>query len=216
MILRVRDDDGNIFDIPAIRGLSSYEIAVEHGFEGTEAEWLESIGAIQGKSAFEVAVDDGFDGDVTDWLESLRGPKGDAGPAPAITIGTIETLDPSAKATVTLGGTAENPILSFGIPKGSKGDTGATGATGATPVFTIGTVTTLAAGSSATASISGTAAAPILNLGIPRGDRGYTGATGSSGTSLPSVSTSDNGKFLRVVGGVWAATSISSAEGTSF
>ncbi len=54
-------------------------------------------------------------------------------------------------------------------PKGDKGDKGDTGATGTTPDISIGTVTTLNAGSSATASMTGTAAAPVLNLGIPRG-----------------------------------------------
>ena len=33
---------------------------------------------------------------------------------------------------------------------------------------------------------------------------------------LPSVTTSDNGKFLRVVNGKWTAQSISSAEGVSY
>lgn len=35
-------------------------------------------------------------------------------------------------------------------------------------------------------------------------------------SSLPTVSTSDNGKFLRVVDGAWAAESVESAESTSF
>lgn len=46
------------------------------------------------------------------------------------------------------------------------------GETGATPNFTIGTVTTLATGANATASITGTAENPILNLGLPRGEAG--------------------------------------------
>lgn len=33
---------------------------------------------------------------------------------------------------------------------------------------------------------------------------------------VPSVTTSDNGKFLRVVNGAWAAVSISDANGVSF
>ena len=33
---------------------------------------------------------------------------------------------------------------------------------------------------------------------------------------LPAVTASDNGKFLRVVGGAWAAVSISDANGVSF
>ena len=33
---------------------------------------------------------------------------------------------------------------------------------------------------------------------------------------LPAVTTSDNGKFLRVVNGAWAAEAVSDAEGVSF
>lgn len=46
------------------------------------------------------------------------------------------------------------------------------GAPGSTPNLTIGTVSTLAAGSNATASITGSAANPVLNLGIPQGASG--------------------------------------------
>jgi hypothetical protein len=42
-ILRVRDKDGNITEIPALEGLSAYEVAVKNGFKGTEEEWLESL-----------------------------------------------------------------------------------------------------------------------------------------------------------------------------
>lgn len=42
-ILRVKDQNGNEVDIPAIKGASAYEIAVKNGFEGTEEEWLESL-----------------------------------------------------------------------------------------------------------------------------------------------------------------------------
>ena len=48
-----------------------------------------------------------------------------------------------------------------------KGDPGEDGTDGVSPVLSIGTVTTLPAGSSATASMGGTTAAPTLNLGIP-------------------------------------------------
>lgn len=49
------------------------------------------------------------------------------------------------------------------------------GATGATPDLTIGTVTTGAAGSSAAASITGTAENPVLSLTIPQGLKGDPG-----------------------------------------
>ena len=41
------------------------------------------------------------------------------------------------------------------------------------PSFSIGTVTTLSPGSNVTATITGTSASPVLNLGIPKGDPGY-------------------------------------------
>lgn len=56
--------------------------------------------------------------------------------------------------------------------KGPAGETGPKGDTGATPNLTIGTVETLEAGSDATASITGTAEEPVLNLGIPQGEGG--------------------------------------------
>jgi hypothetical protein len=52
---------------------------VEHGFVGTEAEWLESLRGPQGDSAYQVAVEQGFVGTKDQWLESLRGPEGPQG-----------------------------------------------------------------------------------------------------------------------------------------
>ena len=57
-------------------------------------------------------------------------------------------------------------------PRGIQGPQGETGATGATPDISIGTVTTLEPGESATATITGTAEEPVLNLGIPQGEPG--------------------------------------------
>lgn len=89
--------------------------------------------------------------------------------------------------TVTL---TNGTTATFNVKNGSKGSTGATGndgkagedgKDGVTPAFSIGTVTTLSAGSSATATITGTAENPVLNLGIPKGKDG-TGGGGESGT----------------------------------
>lgn len=68
------------------------------------------------------------------------------------------------------------------IHDGADGAPGSAGDDGITPDIQIGTVTTLPAGSEATASISGTTAAPLLNLGIPKGDKGDPG--GASGADL--------------------------------
>ena len=74
--------------------------------------------------------------------------------------------------------------------KGDKGDTGAIGADGQTPNISIGTVTTGAAGTNASAEITGTTPNLTLNLTIPKGDKGDkgdTGAAGSGGTVTKTV-----------------------------
>ncbi len=53
-----------------------------------------------------------------------QGPKGDTGATPNIQIGTVQTLEPGQQATASMTGTAENPVLNLGIPKGEKGDPG--------------------------------------------------------------------------------------------
>lgn len=84
-------------------GKSAFEIAVEHGFAGTETEWLKSlrgtdgkdglpgkdgengvdgkngtngINGSDGKSAYIIAVEHGFTGTEDDWLQSLKGADG--------------------------------------------------------------------------------------------------------------------------------------------
>ncbi len=48
-MIKVRDKDGNIIDIPALNGESAYNIAVKNGFVGTEAEWIESLKGEKGE-----------------------------------------------------------------------------------------------------------------------------------------------------------------------
>ena len=90
-------------------GKSAYEIAVEHGFVGTEADWLESLKGVDGKdgcdgrngadglpgrdgidgvngsdgkSAYIIAVEHGFSGTENEWLQSLKGADGRDGITP--------------------------------------------------------------------------------------------------------------------------------------
>ena len=90
-------------------GKSAFEIAVEHGFAGTETEWLKSlrgtdgkdalpgkdgengvdgkngtdgINGSDGKSAYIIAVEHGFTGTETEWLQSLKGADGRDGIIP--------------------------------------------------------------------------------------------------------------------------------------
>lgn len=64
-------------------GKSAYEIAVKHGYTGTEEEWAKGLtpnggagGGANGKSAYELAVENGYQGSVQEWLKSLAGKDG--------------------------------------------------------------------------------------------------------------------------------------------
>ena len=93
-------------------GKSAYEIAVEYGFVGTEAEWIEKLKGVDGrngvdglpgkdgkngadglpgrdgingtdgKSAYIIAVEHGFSGTENEWLQSLKGADGKDGITP--------------------------------------------------------------------------------------------------------------------------------------
>ena len=52
--------------------------------------------------------------------------RGADGAVPDIQIGTVTTLPAGSDATASMGGTAENPLLNLGIPKGADGQGGGT------------------------------------------------------------------------------------------
>lgn len=128
-------------------------------------------------------------------IQGIQGAKGDTGATPNITIGTVTALE-TGNASATITGTAENPVLNLGLPKGNTGAQGERGPqgvqgeqgiqgiqgvqgikgdTGLTPELSVGSVTTLPAGSSASVTITGTDEEPVLNFGIPKGDPGQSG-----------------------------------------
>ena len=123
-------------------------------------------------------------------IQGEQGETGETGATPQFSVGSVTTLPEGSPATVSITGTAENPVLNLGIPVGATGATGETGATGATgatgqqgprgpmPEISVGTVTTLAENFPATVTITGPPQAPVLNFGIPIGHTGATGATG--------------------------------------
>lgn len=121
---------------PGAEGKSAYQSAVDTGYDGSEADWVESLkgdkgdrGATgpEGKSAYEIAVKDGFTGDEHDWLESLDGAKGDPGtPAgfgsPQASVYALpRQVEPEVSVTASGPDTAKVFSFSFGIP-GASGD----------------------------------------------------------------------------------------------
>lgn len=153
-----------------------------------------------GKSAYELAVQAGFDGDLDAWLASLKGedgatgPKGDKG----------ERGDAFTYSDFT-----EAQLASL---KGEKGDIGAPGKDGSNGKD----------GKDGGPGEKGADGAPGIYYGTtqPTGDTRpvWIDPDGSAddGGLLPAVTAADNGKFLRVVNGAWAAAEISSANGVSF
>ena len=94
------------------------------------------------------------------------GTPGSDGYSPTV---TITTITGGHRVTITDADGAHSMDVMDGVD----------GETGATPDLSIGTVETLPPNNNATASITGTAENPVLNLGLPQGgvDLGVTGAT---------------------------------------
>ena len=114
--------------------------------------------------------------------QNIRGPAGRGLQISGITE-TVSGLPETAEdGAVWLVGT-ESPYEGYCFLDGSWEDIGelGIGPTGATPDIRIGTVTTGAPGSSAAASMTGTAEEPLLNLTIPAGETGADGAPGEDG-----------------------------------
>lgn len=69
----------NLDAISVNDGKSAYEIAVNLGFVGTEAEWIASLQGSDGKSVYEIALELGFVGDQAAFIASLKGDPGNDG-----------------------------------------------------------------------------------------------------------------------------------------
>ena len=108
------------------------------------------------------------------------GQDGATGATPDIfTVGV--TLDPGSTAYAHTSGTLEQPLITFGIPRGADGNPGQDGRDGrdgqdgAAASVAVGTVSGLPAGSDPTVTNSGTSSAAVLDFGIPKGDKGDKG-----------------------------------------
>lgn len=94
-------------------GKSAYQVAVEHGYIGTEQQWLSSLRGDPGKSAYDLAVEHGYSGSVTQWLAAnkIQGADGKSAYQIAVAHGYTGTetewlasLKAEAEATTTVRG----------------------------------------------------------------------------------------------------------------
>ncbi|RYF78452.1 MAG: hypothetical protein EOO39_01425 [Cytophagaceae bacterium] len=96
------------------------------------------------------------------------GPKGDAGSAATVILGTVTPLPPGSTPTITPTGSGSALVLNFGIPT--------------TATLTVGNVTTVAYGISPSITTRGTSPNLILDFAIPRGKDGVDGIQGPAGS----------------------------------
>lgn len=159
---------------PMVRGASAYEVAVAAGFEGTEAEWLASLGGIPGDpGASVVGARDNGDGAVSFLLsdgtetDPVTVPPGPAGRG----IASVEDADGDGTATITF---TDGTTASLPLPPGQPGQPGQDSTVpGPANTLSIGTVTS----GPAAASITGTAPDQTLNLTLPPGPQGPPGVS---------------------------------------
>lgn len=71
---------------------------------------------------FAWTLDDGTE--KTQTMFVANGIDGKDGATPQFSIGTVETLAAGSKATASIGGTSDSPVLNLGIPKGQDGTVG--------------------------------------------------------------------------------------------
>lgn len=146
-------------------GLSAYQLAVNAGFKGTEAEWLDYLrkgpqgpqgesgkNGKDGQSAYQIWLNNGHEGTETDFLNSLIGARGEQGPQ------------------------GEPGKNGQDGAQGPQGQPGQNGKDGATPSLKFGTITSVGPDQPAKAElIDNKDNSYTLNLTLPRGAKGETG-----------------------------------------
>lgn len=178
------------FAISGVGGTANFAVGqlVRVFNTGTPANYMQ--GLLTAASATSVTVnvtETGGSGTITAWTVApagttgATGQTGNAGPSNTLAIGTVSTGAAGSSAAATVTGTSPNQTLNLTIPQGNVGVKGDTGNTGPVNTLAIGTVTTGAVGSSASASITGTAPNQTLNLTLPTGATGATGTAGATG-----------------------------------
>lgn len=94
---------------PALNNASVVKVRQDSGYSG--------------KSAYDIWLEQGNTGTEADFLDSLKGQDGLAGEAATITVGIVQTVPYTNTATVTNSGDQYNAIFNFGIPRGESGKT---------------------------------------------------------------------------------------------
>jgi uncharacterized protein (DUF736 family) len=175
------------------QGISAYQLAVDNGFEGDEAAWLESM-KVKGDPAPQVRIEYSPDGD--EWHSAAS------------------DGDNYLRISVDDGDTWGSPLLARGL-KGDKGDA----APHVSTEYSLDGVSWSSAYTDGDAYLRlsvdggitwGSSLTIRGSKGDP-GDKGDKGDPGQDGTGIPSISEGDSGKVLAVKsdesGAEWVAAS---------
>ena len=177
-------------------GKSAYEIAVEAGFTGTSAEWLESLKGEDGvsttvsakaiPSGTRVTITDAVSSTVFDVMNGEQGPEGPSGASGAPGQDGKSAYELAVEAGFT--GTSAEWLDSLVGPQGPEGPSGAQGpagqdgrdgADGASGFSPIVSTTPIASGTQVTITdLTGSHSFNVMN-----GEQGPSGATGPQGPS---------------------------------
>lgn len=192
-ILRIKDENGQYQDIPAIKGAKGDK--GDPGTNGVDGGYYEPSVSSSGDLSWTPSKS-GMPDVAT---SNIKGPQGEQGPTgqtgpkgdtPNVTVGTTTTSDPGGDASVTKNSssTEDNAIFDFVIPRGEQGPQGNPGSDGKSPTVNVGTTTIGPAGSQASVTNSGTETDAVFNFTIPVGIQGQRGEKGDTGSVFtPSV-----------------------------
>jgi hypothetical protein len=207
--------------IPSVvDGKSAYEIAIEHGYDGTEEEWLEYLVGI--KRAYISAQDgnlyvvkpgryyrddDGDPGSEPDVHLRLGKVRGDNGSG----YKNAHIDDNGDLIIIEVPSSGEASIVNLGHVVGAKGDTGATGAAGADWVPTAAEKTAIATEAAGMVSVPTKTSDLQNDSGFLTAHQDISGKENTSARVTSVTSSSDNSHYPTAKA-VWDA--IQTAIGT--